>query len=254
MCLVIVCLFIQTCFSKTCLFSPNGTGKIMLHAEMNIELLNECLCTSIGEQLYHLCQGSQSVNEYALWFRTLAAPSGWNERSLLSTYRQGLDPCVRLHLTAYDDTTGLERFIKLSIRLYGLMQSCLEGHQGHAYSTFLRRSASVSPPEPRSEPMQVENTRLSHTERQRQLTQGLCLYCSASGHVIHTCPVRPPCSLVSVIQPSRINMQPLTTEIMHTASSISIPAHTLIDSGPEPSATSSTSRQRPPRSYTRSYQ
>lgn len=32
---------------------------------------------SVGEQLYHFCQGSMSVDEYALQFRTLAAASGW---------------------------------------------------------------------------------------------------------------------------------------------------------------------------------
>ncbi|KAK3548348.1 hypothetical protein QTP70_010579 [Hemibagrus guttatus] len=48
-------------------------------------------------------------------FRTLAAASGWNEQALITTYRQGLDPRVQLHLAAYKDSTGLEKFIQLSI-------------------------------------------------------------------------------------------------------------------------------------------
>jgi len=72
--------------------------------------------SSIGEKLYNLKQGAMSVNEYALQFRTLAASSGWNEQALITTYRQGLDPRVRLHLAAYEDSIGLERFIQLSIR------------------------------------------------------------------------------------------------------------------------------------------
>ena len=88
---------------------------------------------SIGEKLYNLKQGKMSVNEYALQFRTLAATSGWNEQALLTTYRQGLEPRVRLHLAAYEDTIRLERFIQLSIRFATRMQACLEEHQGQAY-------------------------------------------------------------------------------------------------------------------------
>lgn len=81
--------------------------------------------TSVGEQLYHLHQGKMSNNDYALKFRTLAAASGWNERSLL-TYWQGLETRVRLHIAAYDDTIGLKHFIQLSIRVNNRMPSCLK--------------------------------------------------------------------------------------------------------------------------------
>ncbi|ROL41612.1 hypothetical protein DPX16_22955 [Anabarilius grahami] len=102
-----------------------------------------------------------SVNEYALQFRTLAASSGWNEQVLITTYRQGLDPRLRLHLTAYEDSIGLERFIQLSIRFGSRMQSCIEEHHSQPlFNTLLRRSEPISPPEPASEPMQVENSRL----------------------------------------------------------------------------------------------
>ncbi|MGL5881625.1 MAG: retrotransposon gag family protein, partial [Synechococcus elongatus] len=100
--------------------------------------------SSIGEKLYRLKQGKMSVNEYALQFRTLAARSGWNEQALLTSYRQGLDPQVRLHLAAYEDTIGLERFIQLSIRFATRMQSCLEEHQGQSFFTpLLPRPESI---------------------------------------------------------------------------------------------------------------
>ncbi|KAK3545798.1 hypothetical protein QTP70_013125 [Hemibagrus guttatus] len=67
--------------------------------------------SSIGEELYNLKQGKMSINEYALQFRTLAAKSGWNEQALLTSYHQGLDPQVWLHLAAYEDSIRLERFI-----------------------------------------------------------------------------------------------------------------------------------------------
>lgn len=40
---------------------------------------------SVGEKLYHLCQGKMLVTEYDLKFRTLAAASGWNKCLLLTT-------------------------------------------------------------------------------------------------------------------------------------------------------------------------
>ncbi len=71
--------------------------------------------SSIGERLYHLKQGAMSIKQYSLKFRTLVAASGWNEPSHITAYRQGLNPKQRLHLAAYDDTQGLERFIQLAI-------------------------------------------------------------------------------------------------------------------------------------------
>lgn len=40
-----------------------------------------------------------------------------HEYSLLTTYCQGLKPKLQLHLSAYDDVIGLEKFIQLSIRV-----------------------------------------------------------------------------------------------------------------------------------------
>ncbi|XP_067230540.1 rhomboid-related protein 3 isoform X1 [Chanodichthys erythropterus] len=188
--------------------------------------------SSTGEKLYNLKQGNKTVNDYALQFRTLAATSGWNEQALITTFRQGLEPNVRLHLAAYEDSIGLERFIQLAIRVGSRMQSCLLEHQGQSQATpLLRRSEPVSSPEPAPEPMQVDNSRLSPTERQRRLTLNLCLYCGSPGHVISTCPTRPPRPVVSAIIPSIQKMKPLTTVVNLTAATASIPVVALLDSG-----------------------
>ncbi len=173
-----------------------------------------------------------SIHDYALKFRTLAAASGRDESPLLTTYRQGLEPRLRLHLAAYDDTIGLERFIQLSIRVANGMHSCMEDQQVLTNPIpFLRRPENISPPEPVLEPMQVDNTRLSLTERQRRLSQGLCLYCGASGHAIANFPIRPPQLMVSAIKPQVTNMCPLTTVVQLTALNVSFPVTALIDSG-----------------------
>ncbi|ROL42855.1 Retrotransposon-derived protein PEG10 [Anabarilius grahami] len=190
------------------------------------------LDSSIGEKLYNLKQGKMSVNEYALQFRTLAARSGRNEQALLTSYRQGLNPRVRLHLAAYEDTVGLERFIQLSICFATRMQSFIEEHQGQSQlNTFLCRPDSVRTSEPATEPMQVESRRLTPAEWQRRLTQNLCLYCGSPGHVISACPTHPPRPMVSAIISTLQTMKPLTTTVTLAAADVSIPVSALLDSG-----------------------
>ncbi|ROI36366.1 Retrotransposon-derived protein PEG10 [Anabarilius grahami] len=188
--------------------------------------------SSAGEKLYNLKQGSVSIYDYALQFRTLAAVSGWNEQALITTYRQGLEPRVRLHLAAYEDSIGLEKFIQLSIRCATRLHARFQEHQGQSLSnSLLCRFEPVSSPEPAKEPMEVENSRLTPSERQRRLTLNLCLYCGTPGHVISKCPTRPPRPMVSAIIPSIRKMKPLTTVVNLTAADISLTVVALLDSG-----------------------
>ncbi|KAK3556341.1 hypothetical protein QTP70_007096 [Hemibagrus guttatus] len=183
--------------------------------------------SSVGEELCRLQQGKLMVPEYALQFQTLAAKSGWNEQALLAAYRQGLNPQVRLHLAAYEDATGLERLIQLSIRVAARMQSCVDEPQDQSsHNTWRDRPAPVSSPEPAPEPMHLGTSHLTSAERQRRLTQNLCLYCGAPGHAIPACPIRQPCPMVSTIFPFLPKMKPLTTHGMLTTtrSSVSVVA------------------------------
>ncbi|KAK3571455.1 hypothetical protein QTP86_012082 [Hemibagrus guttatus] len=121
------------------------------------------------------------------------AASGWNEQALITTYRQGLDPRIRLHLAAYEDSIGLEKFIQLSIRFATHMQLCLEEHQAQPlFPAAPHRPERVSRPEPAEEPMDLEHLDLAATERQRErqrrLAQNRCFYCGRSGHFIAECP------------------------------------------------------------------
>ncbi|KAK3549173.1 hypothetical protein QTP70_033656 [Hemibagrus guttatus] len=138
--------------------------------------------SSVGEQLCRLQQGKQTVPEYTLQFQTLAAKSGWNEQALLAAYRQGLNPQVRLHLAAYEDAIGLERLIQLSICVAARMQLCVNEPQDQSpYGTWRDRPAPVSSPEPAPKPMHLGTSHLTPAERQRRLTQNLCLYCGPRG-------------------------------------------------------------------------
>ncbi|KAL0150107.1 hypothetical protein M9458_054534 [Cirrhinus mrigala] len=121
---------------------------------------------SAGEQLYHLKQGAMTTHEYSLRFRTLAAASGWNERSLLTTYRLGLEPKFRLQLAALDDNMGLEKFIQQSLRCSDRMKS-YQSNQETVSNALLRPSEPINPSEP--EPMIIESGKLTSAERQRRL-------------------------------------------------------------------------------------
>ncbi len=178
------------------------------------------------DQLFNLCQGSNSISVYALQFRTLAAASGCNETALLTAFRQGLNADVRQLMVIYDDFMGLENFIQRTIRVFQRLTACTLSepalHPPPAVS-------SVTLPAP--EPMQVDSYHLTQVERQRRILHRLCLYCGGEGHVITACPVRPPRPAVSSVQlPPQI--APLVrTTVQILTSQICVSAQALINSG-----------------------
>ncbi len=173
--------------------------------------------SSVGEQLFRLRQGTMPHD---------AAASGWNEPSLLTAFRQGLNSHLRLQLAAFDDTYGLEKFIQLAIRCSN-RQSCSEESSVAIATPPIRQPKTSDPPEP----MQTDCNRLSSTERRKRLTEGLCLYCGAIGHRILDCPLRPPRALVSTIRPPITKMNPLSTCAQLTAGDFVVSVTTLLDSG-----------------------
>ncbi|KAK3559369.1 hypothetical protein QTP86_012780 [Hemibagrus guttatus] len=188
--------------------------------------------SSVREELCKLQQGKLMVTKYAIQFRTLAAKSGWNEQALLAAYCQGLSPQVRLHLAAHEDAIELERLIQLSIRVATHMQSCVHRSQDQSRPYNRRdRPEPVSPPEPALEPMQRGTTHLNPAERQKRLTQSLCLYCGDPGHALPACPIRPPRPMVSTVFSFLPHMKPLTTHGTLTTAYTSVTVVALLDSG-----------------------
>lgn len=148
--------------------------------------------SSIGEQLYHLKQGNMTMHEYTLQFRTLAAASGWNEASLITALRRGLEPRLRLQLASFDDSQGLESFIQQATRCSNHLQSCPKEFSPASLTPRYHQTDTQNPPETHPEPMQTDINRLTPTEHRRRMTQGLCLYCGTGGHHFMACPLRPP--------------------------------------------------------------
>lgn len=69
-------------------------------------------------QLLDMVQGSQSVAQYAVRFRILAAESGWGDPAFQAIFIRGLAPEVKDELALRDQSPSLNSAIDLAIRLY----------------------------------------------------------------------------------------------------------------------------------------
>ncbi|KAL0169271.1 hypothetical protein M9458_033867, partial [Cirrhinus mrigala] len=181
---------------------------------------------SPSDELYRLRQGSSSVSDYTLRFRTVATLSGWNEPALCSAYRQGLNISIRQQLVIFDDAIGLEALMQKTVQIAQRLSACVPESHGQL-------AASPNPDKilPTPEPMQTDSYHLSATERIRRVSQGLCLYCGENGHALNSCPVRPPRPFVSIMQvfPDVISMSQLSVRLLIKNSIFTVKA--LVDSG-----------------------
>ncbi|KAL0195114.1 hypothetical protein M9458_008686, partial [Cirrhinus mrigala] len=178
----------------------------------------------VGKQLLQLRQGKNTVADYALTFRTLAAQTGWPDNPLKLLFRKGLNAELQLELACRDEGRSLAQFIDLAIRVDNLLRARCPQRA----STFSSALNSPSPPE--SKPMQLGATHISSEERERQIQRNLCLYCGLPGHMRSSCPKRPPRKTAAVSSGSRLHT---STEIPVILKFKSKSVHTtaLVDSG-----------------------
>ncbi|KAL0151536.1 hypothetical protein M9458_053188 [Cirrhinus mrigala] len=194
----------------------NSDNPIIHSYEQFTSHFSEVFSTTIGQlstsdQLFRLQQGNSTIHQYTLHFRTLAAASGWNETALLGAYRQGLNPHIHAAMALYDDSIGLEVFLQRTTRVSQRLAPCQP-------AITAPQLTSVVACTPVPEPMQVDSSRLTRSERNRRMMNGLCLYCGNSGHLLHTCPIRPPRPVVSTlsteVETASLTLIPVT---LHTS-------------------------------------
>uniref|UniRef100_A0A3P9HNI4 Retrotransposon gag domain-containing protein n=1 Tax=Oryzias latipes TaxID=8090 RepID=A0A3P9HNI4_ORYLA len=150
-----------------------------------------------AHQLSRLRQGKDSVNDYAIRFRTLAADSQWNNYALFDMFYQGLSEQVKDELAARELPQGVNNLIALASRIDRRIQERREERARRPVShSFFQSRPSPSRTSPlvrhavEEEPMQLGRTSLSREERERRLNEGLCFYCGSPDHQIHGCPVK----------------------------------------------------------------
>ncbi|KAI2655943.1 Transposon Tf2-8 polyprotein [Labeo rohita] len=141
-----------------------------------------------------------------------------NEIVLLGAYWQRLNPEIRTAMDLYNDGIRLESFLQRTTRVSQRLAACQP-------SITAPQPTSMAPSFPVPEPMQIDTTHLSRAERNHRITLGLCLYCGQQGHLIHTCPIRTPCPVMSTIQSevetASLTLLPVTLHMSDQSLSVS---------------------------------
>lgn len=142
--------------------------------------------------LASLCQGDRSITDYSIEFRTLAASSDWNEPALLARFLEGLHAEVKDEILSREVPSSVDSLIELAIRIERRVDLRHRARGRELALTVSPLSASLPSPPTGSgvEPMQLGGIRISTKERERRITNRLCLYCGSAGHFVISCPVK----------------------------------------------------------------
>ena len=161
-----------------------------------------------ASRLHGIRQGTRSVADYTVEFRILAAESTWDDAALKSAYRRGLGETIK-DLILQKQPPTLDALIALALQADDRLRerNRERARAGAANKLPSVKSSSKTPGgdtastpvsslafpslKTRDEPMEMGKSRLSAEERERRMSERLCLYCSEGGHVIRSCPIRP---------------------------------------------------------------
>ncbi|KAK0143959.1 Retrotransposon-derived protein PEG10 [Merluccius polli] len=175
------------------------------------------LTKTFDPELSSLKQGSGSVCDFAIRFRTLAAESGWNDTALYDVFLKGLAAPLQDLLVPLDLPSDVDSLIALAIRTDNRLVQFRRQRggrpaapEGPACSTTPsgsanHRSPTEPHPHPRTdrevEPMQLGRARLTPEERRKRQLEGRCFYCGEIGHLVISCPAKGSISFVTVRVP-----------------------------------------------------
>lgn len=140
---------------------------------------------SSSARLLQLKQGSDSVAEYAVKFRILAAESGCNETTLTAVYCKGLHSELQLELACREAGLALDQQIQMNFRL----DQHIKSRSGPSGGKTVRARLVHTPQEPAhrgltEKPMEIGSYHLSRQKWGRRVANSLCLYCGGKEHVI----------------------------------------------------------------------
>uniref|UniRef100_A0A8C1YSB8 Gypsy retrotransposon integrase-like protein 1 n=1 Tax=Cyprinus carpio TaxID=7962 RepID=A0A8C1YSB8_CYPCA len=136
-----------------------------------------------GDRLLELSQGRMTAADYALRFRTLAAQTNWVSDTLKVLFRKGLNYDLQAELACRDEGRDLNSFIELTISIDNLQRARRSSSRRTDHPVFL-------PSHEPTEPMQINTYHLSMEERDRRISNRLCMYCGLPGHQRNNCPTR----------------------------------------------------------------
>ncbi|KAL0157283.1 hypothetical protein M9458_048529, partial [Cirrhinus mrigala] len=140
----------------------------------------------VDHRLLHISQGTRSVADFTIEFRTLATESGWDERALKAIYHHALS---HDELAFRDPAPNFESLIDMAIRVDHRIRERQQERRREASITDSGNTFELVPPlNAPEEPMQLGGTRISQGERNRRIRDKCCLYCGKPGHFRATCP------------------------------------------------------------------
>ena len=146
-----------------------------------------------ARQLLQLKQGSRSVFDYAIDFRTLAASCGWGDTALYDAFLSGLSDAVKDELVSQELPTEFKEVVKLASRVDARLRERRSERGLFRPRPRPTTTSLPSPPQetaPPLESMQVDRAKLSPEERLRRRQENACFYCGQVGHLCSKCPLK----------------------------------------------------------------
>lgn len=151
---------------------------------------------SASLQIINMTQNHRPVAEYAIEFRTLAAQSGWNDRSLKDVFQNSLDVDLQAELACKGENLSFSDFVTLAVHIDNLMRNVPARMKLRASDRPMHDTSKVFHTAVTTndgvEPMQMGFAPLTMAERQRRREKNLCFYCGKPGHRIDNCPAKKP--------------------------------------------------------------
>uniref|UniRef100_A0A3Q2XTT7 Peptidase A2 domain-containing protein n=1 Tax=Hippocampus comes TaxID=109280 RepID=A0A3Q2XTT7_HIPCM len=149
-------------------------------------------------------QGTQSVADYSITFRILAAQSGYDDRALCGLLRRGLNTQLKDELATRDNRSNLEELIDITLVLDNRIRERSRERAGgwfpYRHAAFrgasretTRTSGSGDHSSTRNtaavdEPMQLGGEHLEPEDRWRRIQDRTYFHCGQQGHRVATCP------------------------------------------------------------------
>ncbi len=143
-----------------------------------------------------LRQGTRTLSDYAIEFRSLAASSGWNSMALWDHFLHGLAEQIKDEIYSLELLPSLDGLVELATRVdFRLALRSQHRNMENRHESFDLPSSARGATSPRvgfseEEPMQIGRAHLTARERRHRIAHGLSLYCGEAGHMVTACPYK----------------------------------------------------------------
>lgn len=171
--------------------SPIMDNSQVLMKEMALIFDHDLSGKEAATRLTKMVQGRQSVAEFSISFRALAAGTGWADEPLMTLFTNALSDPVKDALATIEPPKTLNELVALAIRIDNRVRE-REREKGEkkVHSTNSRESFPTKLAETVAaggeEPMQLGSSSVSCPERKKS-NKVICFYCKQAGHVIRQC-------------------------------------------------------------------